>query len=135
MGDTSLRQGRSRRHGRLSAEDVRAAVEAHRELGPDYGDAVAESFLSRIEEHVEALVEQRVAAAGPQRRRPEDPARTARLGRPRAFLAGFATAAVVLGVPLTGMALEWPNGHPVILVMWLATLAVCGTAAYCLRRR
>jgi hypothetical protein len=35
----------------VSAEDIRAAAEVHRELGPDYGDAVVESFLARIDEH------------------------------------------------------------------------------------
>jgi Na+/H+ antiporter NhaA len=31
----------------LSAQEVRAAAEAHSELGPEYGDAVVDSFLER----------------------------------------------------------------------------------------
>ncbi|HEY2080129.1 MAG TPA: hypothetical protein VGH53_27700 [Streptosporangiaceae bacterium] len=45
----------------LSAEDIRAAAEVHGELGPDYGDAVVDSFLARIDQHIEARVEQKLA--------------------------------------------------------------------------
>jgi len=31
----------------LSPEEIRAAAEVHRELGPNYQDAVIESFLAR----------------------------------------------------------------------------------------
>jgi hypothetical protein len=33
----------------LSPDDIRAAAETHAELGPDYRDAVVESFLAKID--------------------------------------------------------------------------------------
>ena len=55
---------------RLTTEDVRAAAEVHRELGPDYGDAVVESFLAKIDQQIEARVDERLAGltglTGPQ---------------------------------------------------------------------
>jgi len=32
----------------LSPQEIRAAAEAHKELGPEYSDAVIESFLERV---------------------------------------------------------------------------------------
>jgi hypothetical protein len=82
----------------LSAQDIRAAAEVHRELGPEYGDAVVESFLARIDEHIEARVEQQLARKTAVRRRQIDPVR---LGKYRAAFAGLVAGSVVVGVPLT----------------------------------
>jgi len=69
----------------LSAQDIRAAAEVHRELGADYGDAVVESFLSRIDAHIAELVEQRLAGLTKPTRRSADPVR---LSRYRTVFAG-----------------------------------------------
>jgi hypothetical protein len=64
----------------VSGDDIRAAAAAHRELGPDYSDAVVASFIERVDRAVAARVEARLA----------DPARSesARLaGRGRRLLA------------------------------------------------
>lgn len=45
----------------LSPDEIRAAAEVHRELGPDYDKAVVESFLERISAEIDARVEARVA--------------------------------------------------------------------------
>jgi hypothetical protein len=120
----------------LSAEDVRAAAEVHRELGPDYDDAVVESFLARIDGHVEARVEERLASKATPRRRQIDPAR---LGKYRAVFAGFVAGTAVMGLPLTLFAWAWlgdaGRGHKPLLWMWVVILAVYGLAAYRLRRR
>jgi hypothetical protein len=58
----------------LSAQDIRAAAEVHGELGPDYSDAVVESFLAKIDKQIEARVDARLASQ-PRRRKPVDPAR------------------------------------------------------------
>ncbi len=120
----------------LSAEDIRAAAEVHRELGPDYGDAVVESFLARIDQHIEARVEQQLASRTTLHRRQIDPAR---LRKYRTVLAGFVAGSVVAGVPLT--ALAWVTRQNVglsakpLLWMWVLILTVYGLAAYRLRRR
>jgi hypothetical protein len=120
----------------LSAQDIRAAAEVHRELGPDYGDAVVESFLARIDQHIEARVEQQLASKTTPRRREIDPVR---LSKQRTVFAGVVTGSVVAGAPLTACAwfmLRDAGGDagPLIWV-WVAIVAVYGLAAYRLRRR
>jgi hypothetical protein len=121
----------------LSAQDIRAAAEVHRELGTEYGDAVVESFLAKIDKHIEARVEERLASVARPVRRPIDPAR---LSKYRTAFVGFVSGSVVLGVPLS-IAL-WDslrdaggNASPVLLVIWVVLLAVYGLVAYRLRRR
>jgi hypothetical protein len=120
----------------LSAEDIRAAAEVHRELGPDYGDAVVESFLARIDQHIDARVEQQLASKGTLRRRQVDPAR---LSKYRTVLAGFVGGTIVAGVPLTLIA--WVSfqdagrGARPLMWMWVVIVAIYGLAAYRLRRR
>ncbi len=120
----------------LSAEDIRAAAEVHRELGPDYDDAVVQSFLARIDQHIEARVERQLTSKTAPRRRQIDPAR---LGTYRVAFAGFVAGSVVMGTPLTFCAWVWltdsGRGHKPLLWMWAVILAVYGLAAYRLRRR
>jgi hypothetical protein len=120
----------------LSDQDIRAAAEVHRELGPDYGDAVVQSFLAKIDKHIEDRVDQRLASAPRRSRRPVDPVR---LGKYRTALAGAAIGAVVAGAPLSFTAwwvLKDAGGNPAPLaVIWVVLLAVYGLAAYRLRRR
>lgn len=120
----------------LSAQDIRAAAEVHRELGPDYGDAVVESFLSKIDAHIEERVEQRLASLTRPTRRSVDPVR---LSKYRTVFAGVVTGSVVAGAPLS-LAGWWlikdagGNASPLLLI-WVVLVAVYGLAAYRLRRR
>lgn len=120
----------------LSAQDIRAAAEVHRELGPDYGDAVVESFLSKIDAHIEERVEQRLASLTRPTRRSVDPVR---LTKYRTVFAGVVTGSVVAGAPLS-LAGWWlikdagGNASPLLLI-WVVLVAVYGLAAYRLRRR
>jgi len=120
----------------LSAEDIRAAAEVHDEPRPDYGEAVVESFLARIDKHIEARVEQQLASKATWRRRQIDPAE---MGKYRAVFAGFVAGSVVMGLPLTLFAWAWisdsGHGHKVLMWAWALILAVYGLAAYRLRRR
>jgi hypothetical protein len=45
----------------ISLDDIRAAAEVHRELGPEYDKAVVESFLERLGPEIDARVDSRVA--------------------------------------------------------------------------
>jgi hypothetical protein len=128
----------------VSAQDVRAAAEVHAELGPDYGDAVVESFLAKLDKQIEARVEERLASiparrwrpAGAARRRPVDPVR---LSKRRYALAGGVGGAVVAGLPLTLIAVaalsESYRNPGVVLVAWVPVVIIIGLAAYWLRRR
>jgi len=53
----------------MSGHDLRAAAEAHRELGPEYSDAVVDSFLAKIEARLDERVNARLAELVPPRRR------------------------------------------------------------------
>ncbi|TDD65899.1 hypothetical protein [Actinomadura rubrisoli] len=55
---------------RLPREDLAAALEARRELGPDYDEAFLESVVTRIEESLDARAR---AEPAPRPRRPEAP--------------------------------------------------------------
>ena len=123
----------------MSAQDIRAAAEVHGELGPEYGDAVIESFLAKLDKQIEARVEDRIASmgtAGRVRRRPVNEQRRSKF---RVALAGAATGTVIVGVPLTfvaGAALSMSGSGPApLLMIWVVLLAVYGLAAYWLRRR
>jgi hypothetical protein len=119
----------------LSAHDVRAAAEVHTELGPDYSDAVVESFLSKIDAHIAERVEQRLASMTRPTRRPIDPVQ---LRKQREALGAVVIGSVVAGVPLSLVA--WVliqdgggNAAPLLLI-WVVLLSVYGVAAYRLRR-
>ncbi len=53
----------------LSSQEIRAAAETHSELGPEYRDAVVESFLAKVEKEIDARVDARLAASASPRRR------------------------------------------------------------------
>jgi ferric-dicitrate binding protein FerR (iron transport regulator) len=89
----------------VGPDDVRAAAQTYRELGPDYHDAVIASFVDRIDREVDARVEARLAelAAAPP---PLPPARRKRRhvlrGTVAAGAGALAVLAAVAGVAVTG---------------------------------
>lgn len=119
----------------LTAADIRAAAEVHGELGPDYHDAVVESFLAKIDKKIEARVDERLAAVAKPRSLPVN---QARLSKYRIALAGAAGGSVVVGMPMTVIAAHAMAGYGGgrgLVWIWVVLLAVYGLAAYRLRRR
>jgi hypothetical protein len=118
----------------LSYEEIRAAAEIHRELGPDYQGAVIESFLDRVGREADARVEARIAAGlgTPGPRADSRPARPPRHGQP----AVIALGSMVLGIPLSAVAAA-AGAHPAgfwgLLVVWVAIAAI--NIAYAIRLR
>jgi len=102
----------------LTPDEIRAAAETHRELGPDYQAAVIESFLDKVGLEIDARVDARVAAFPPGRR---SPARSGRGG-------GLALAilSLVAGIPLTAIALgvDHSTGLIALIVIWLGMTAI-----------
>lgn len=107
----------------LSSEEVRAAAEAHRELGTEYKDAVVESFLHKIEKEIADRVDARIAsaAAAPVRRTPS---------RRDSMVKGVVAGAVMTGIPFTALAL-FLNQHPYntgfggqIVLVWVFIIAI-----------
>lgn len=138
----------------LSPEDIRAAAEANRELGPEYSDAVVASFLEKVDREVAARVEARLAGT------PQTP--PAKRDSRRALLTGIAIGIAVSGIPLILIALT--DGHvaqaavprrtaqaaggnvtqvvthstvinPGWLLLWLVMVAICTGGAVLARRQ
>ena len=101
----------------LSADEIRAAAETHRELPPEYQNAVIESFLAKVDREIDARVDARLASHGhgrPRERRPRSPA-------------FFALASMVLGIPLSAIAVaagQHPAGFWGLLVVWVGIVAI-----------
>ena len=122
---------------RLSPDEIRAAAEVHSELGPEYRDAVVESFLERIDKEVGARIDAQFAATRQQPARAPDPAvldrKRAQFG---AMLAGSALTALA-----SGLAVEWsvhyPGSSPVkaLATVWAILAVVYIAYAWRLRRR
>jgi acetyl-CoA acetyltransferase len=97
----------------IGPDDIRAAAEVHAELGPDYRDAVLESFLDRVNSEIDARVDQRLAAAQqPQAQ------------RQRSF--ALAIASMSLGVPVTAIigALANAGQATEVAVVWIAIAVI-----------
>ncbi len=122
---------------RLSPDEIRAAAEAHDELGPDYRDAVVESFLEKIDKEVGARIDARLASARQAGTRVPDPVR---LDRQRSQL-GAMVAGSVLAALASGAAVEWsvhyPGSSPVkaLATVWAILAVVYIACAWRLRRR
>jgi hypothetical protein len=118
----------------LSPEEVRAAAEIYRELGPDYQSAVVESFLDRVISEIDARVDGRIAAGTRAPARPVEsrPARPPRHLQPTVIALG----SMVLGIPLSAVAAA-AGAHPAgfwgLLVIWIAIAAI--NIAYAFRLR
>ncbi len=92
----------------VDPEDVRAAAEVERELGPEYSDAVVAAFLDKVDRAVAARVEARLAEARlAEARLAQDWQRqpAVRDGRRRTLLRGAAlgvcASALVAGVGIS----------------------------------
>ena len=83
----------------LSPQEIRAAAEAHEELGPEYSDAVVASFLEKVDRAVAARVDARLAEI-------HQPVPPAEQEDRRTLLKG-----IVIGVCLSGIALVLVGGN------------------------
>jgi hypothetical protein len=112
----------------FSARELRAAAEAHRELGPEYRDAVVDAFVERIGKEIDARVDARIAQAS---------AHLAPAAKPVNALA-LALGSIGLGIPLSGIAVAAGTNPPGIwglLVVWIAIAAINLGYAARLRQR
>ena len=100
----------------MTPDEIRAAAETHRELGPDYQSAVIESFLDKIGREIDARVDQRVTLTRPVKQ-----------PRGRAPLA-LAIVSLVLGIPLSAIALgvgsHSTSGIVALVVIWISITAI-----------
>jgi CHASE3 domain sensor protein len=99
----------------LGPDEIRAAAEVHSELGPDYKDAVVESFLDRVNKEIDTRVDQRLAAA-------QQPALPAQQKRTFAL----AIVSIALGIPLTAIIGALGNGSQAteLVFVWVAIAVI-----------
>jgi hypothetical protein len=120
----------------LSPGEIRAAAEVHRELGPEYSDAVVESFLERVDRRIAERVDREVAArVGTQvsAASRDELARPARASGRLILLTGVAIGIFVTGVPSVMVAASGGSVLQrdemqllVVLVVLLAVVAAIG---------
>jgi hypothetical protein len=117
----------------LSPQEIRAAAAAHKELGPEYSDAVIESFLERVDGEIAARVDARL---GPVSR--EQPVQPAQSNSRRTLLTGVAIGIFVTGVPSMMVAAsaggviakDQSQVLLVIAVLWAVAVAIAASASH-----
>jgi hypothetical protein len=82
----------------LDPQEIRAAAEVYRELGPEYSDAVVAAFIDRVDRAVAARAEARVAAERPHQVATRRPGRRTLL---KAAALGVCAGALVAGVSIS----------------------------------
>ena len=116
----------------LSPQEIRAAAEADKELGPEYSDAVIESFLERVDQEITARVDARL---GPVSR--EQPVQPAQSNGRRTLLTGVAIGIFITGVPSMMVAASAARAIAsderqvllVIAILWVIAVAVAAFAS------
>jgi len=117
----------------LSPEEIRAAAEAHRELGPDYHDAVVQSFLAKVEKEIDTRVEARLTDRRSAARREPDPAT---LAKRRQLLNHMALGSAVGTIPLGFLIFALPGqpgGERAVVLVWILIASVYAACAVRLR--
>jgi lysozyme family protein len=121
----------------LSRDEIRAAAAVHNELGPEYQDAVLDSFLEKIDRQVGNRIEAQLATLRPPAAPSSD---RSVMDRKRSQLGAMAVGSVLAGLA-SGVAVAWSVHYPgsspakALALAW-AILAVAYIAyAWRLRRR
>lgn len=112
----------------LSAGELRAAAETHKELPSEYRDAVLESFVERVGREIDARVDARLAqaAARPVAQQPTPTPPAPKPPKPVSAMA-LALGSIALGIPLSAIVVG-VGAHPVgfagLLVVWIAIAVI-----------
>ena len=112
----------------LSAGELRAAAETHKELPSEYRDAVLESFVDRVGREIDARVDARLAqaAARPVAPQPAPPPPAPQAPKQFSVLT-LALGSIALGIPITAIVVA-AGSHPVgfagLLVVWIAIAVI-----------
>ncbi|TQS28543.1 hypothetical protein [Microbispora sp. KK1-11] len=108
-----------------SREDLRAVMAARRDLGPEYEDALVDSFLDKLDVEIAARIRNEVAAQ--LRHQPPGPP-----VKQKDSAVGVAMGSLALGIPLTAIAVA-NAGLAGLLLSWGGIIAV--NFAYAVSRR
>jgi hypothetical protein len=113
-----------------SRDDVAAAIGARRELGPDYEDAVIDSFVARLDRQIAERVDQQVAERVGGRVDPPAAQPAAETKDSSAFVVSLVSLGA--GIPITAVSSS-EAGVAGLIVSWAGIAAV--NFAYALGRR
>jgi hypothetical protein len=80
----------------MARDEITAAAAAHRELGPQYDDAVAESLIDRIGDEIDRRVDARLGGS-PSSSRKTEPRRPAKAEPHQPARSNVATVVLALG--------------------------------------
>jgi anti-sigma-K factor RskA len=122
---------------RISPDEVRAAAEVHSELGPDYRDAVVESFLEKVDKEVGARIDAQLASSAHVAASASE---RALLDRKRSQLSAMAAGSVIAALA-SGAAVAWSMHYPgssplkALALVWIVLAAAYLAYAWRLRRR
>ncbi|GAA3845695.1 hypothetical protein GCM10022226_81320 [Sphaerisporangium flaviroseum] len=125
---------------RLPRDELRATVEARRDLGPDYEPALIESFLEKIDATIDARVRSEVAAQNGYQGYPGaqgHPGPHPGQGKPHKHGDGtipIALGSLGIGIPLTAIA-AGEAGPAGLFLAWTGIILVNIAAAFGRRRR
>ena len=112
----------------MSAGEFRAAAETSKELGPEYQDAILESFVDRVGREIDARVDARLAQAAAQPLAAQRMATPPAPRTPKPFsVMAVALGSIALGIPLTAIVVAagaHPAGFAGLLVIWIAIAVI-----------
>ena len=110
----------------LSAGELRAAAETHKELPSEYRDAVLESFVDRVGREIDARVDARLAQAAARPVAPQAAPPPPRAPKQFSVLP-LALGSIALGIPITAIVVA-AGSHPVgfagLVVVWIAIAVI-----------
>ncbi len=111
--------------------DIAAAAAVHSELGPDYGDAVAEGLVERIGAEIDKRVDARLAQRGPA----VTPTPAAPAARPPWAPVAMGLGSMLIGFGVTAEVLrpQGSNGGGLVVVLIWIIIAIVNVA-YARRR-
>src|SRR5450755_3495541 len=98
--------------------DIAAAAAVHSELGPDYGDAVAEGLVDRIGAEIDKRVDARLAQRGPA----VTPAPAAPAARSPWAPVAMGLESMLIGLGVTSQVLHPRGGNGgelVVVLIWI----------------
>jgi hypothetical protein len=101
-------------------QDMRATIEARRDLGPDYEAALVESFVERLDESIARRVRAEMHAAGGRSPHPSHPSPPPKGGNGSVPIA---LGSMALGIPLTAIAAQ-SAGPAGLLLVWGSMVAI-----------
>ena len=100
----------------LDRQDVETALEARRELGPEYDAEVIDAFLEKVDRRIDERLEERLPAER----------------RPIPLMLPLGSLGIGIGATGAAAGLGSPSGVIVAIIAWVAIAVV--NLAYALRR-